>query len=164
MDLATGCVPCAARWRMLITSSSLAPQHGSCGPASARRSADNGATPTSLTFFRRSTPPPLATEILDGCASGFSPGHSGPFATSLLFRKCLSDVRLTRSSKCVVTCSSGDRLAAPRTGTSSIPSSPTFARWRSAWHPRCRPLLRSPTRLVARIAVCECVVFGFRAC
>ncbi|XP_048552628.1 uncharacterized protein LOC125532726 [Triticum urartu] len=83
---------------------------------------------------------PLATAILDGFALGSLPGRFGPFAMSLSSRRCLFDVLLTASSKCVDSCSSGGRLAAPRTGMSSATSSPTFDRWPSAWRLRFLPV------------------------
>ena len=82
-----------------------------------------------------------ATATLGGCALGSLPGRFGPFVTSLSFKKCLFDVRLTRSPNCVVTCSFGGRLAAPRTGMPSTPSSLTFTRWPSVWHLRHRPYI-----------------------
>ena len=165
MDLGTGCVPCAPRLRIRTIFSSTAPLPSYCGRASVKRSADSGAIPTSLTYSRRSMPPPHATAILDGCALGSSPGRFGPFATSLLFRKRLFDVRLTQSSKCVAICSFGGRLAAPRTGAPSTPSSPTFDRWPSAWRPRFRHHRRNLIRLDSSVAVFLCVCpFVLRAC
>ena len=143
---AMGYAPSVARSRMLTTSFSRATLPSSYELASAKRLADSGVIPTSPTCLPSSMLPLLATAILDGCALGFSPGRFGTFAISLLFRRCLSDVRMTQSSNCVATCSFGGRLAAPRTGTSSPPSSPISARWRSAWLPRYRLLLLSLTR------------------
>ena len=158
MALGTGCVPCASRLRIRTTFSSTAPLPSSCGRVSVKRSADNGAIPTSPTYSRRSMPPPRVTAILDGCALGSLHGRFGIFATSSLFRKGLCDMRLTRSSKCVAICSFGGRLAAPRTGAPSTPSSPTFDRWPSAWRPRFRHHRRNLIRLDSSVAVFVCVL------